>query len=82
MSAQIIQLPEPKIRPDPALCLARVNACCGDKRLLFVLALQMLDVIEGHPRRGIADHAECRDIINNLFIAWSALGEMLGLNAK
>ena len=81
MSAQIIQLPEPKIRPDASFCTEHVRACRGDERVLFVLALQMLQDIEGHPRDGVADHADCRDIINKLFIAWRALGEILRLNA-
>jgi hypothetical protein len=82
MSAQVIHLPEPKIQPDADACAALVKACHGDERSLFVTALQMLEAIEHRPSGGVANHRECRDIVNRLFVAWRALGEILRLNTE
>ena len=78
MSAQVIQLPEPKMRPDLPLCGRVVHACQGDEARLFETAL--LSLLTVYERRGAAGltRRDIRRLVNPLCIAWMALGEILG----
>ena len=77
MSADVIPLPERKMLP-AAFCRATVAECGGDERRLFELALLSLLAVEVRRGAGELAPSDVRDITNRLFIAWLALGEILG----
>ena len=80
MSAAIIPLPERKVQPDADLCLPIVAKCKGDEGELFDLAITSLVVVHSmRGKRRDATAPEMRAVVNALFVAFLALGEMLGI---
>ena len=78
MSAEVIKLPERKMHP-AAFCKSLVAECGGDDAGLFSLALVSLLAVEARRGSGDPEPSDLRDITNRIFIAWLALGEILGI---
>ena len=82
MSAQIVEMPAPRMRPDLALCGRVVGACEGDEARLFETALlSLLTVYQRRGTKGLT-RRDLRGLVNRLCIAWLALGETLGVTAE
>ena len=77
MTAEVITLPERKMHP-AAFCRPLVAECGSDDAKLFRLALVSLLAVEVRRGSGELLPSDVRDITNRIFIAWLALGEILG----
>jgi hypothetical protein len=78
MSAEVIKLSDRKMHPGD-FCKPLVAGCGGDDVRLFNLALVSLLAVEARRGSGNLEPSDLRDITNRLFIAWLAIGEILGI---